>query len=298
MYVGIDSYCYHRFFGEVYSQQRQPAKRMTVEDFIDRAHGLGVDGVSLESCFIPRQDDPGYLTALKQHLDTYHLQRVYAWGHPDGLAGGRRPEALDEMIVGIGYARQIGASVMRIVGSSLMFRFEDHQEQIRRLVVQLRQAVRVAADHGVKLAIENHIDFTAREILQIIEEVDSTYLGVNFDTGNFARLLDDPLKGMELLAKHTLATHIKDLRVNPTAAVDDWFFLSSTPVGAGFIDNLSLARKLKKADYQGFLAMELDFLHPDFNDDEDAAVAASVVELRRIAAVLASEDQVAAQVAR
>ena len=289
MKIGIDSYCYHRFFGEVYSQQREPPRRMVLEDFIDRAHQLGVDGVSLESCFIPRRDDRGYLAEIKARLDGHGFDRVYAWGHPDGLEGGRNPAELADLIRSIPHARLIGAPVMRIVGSSLMFRFEDHQEQIRRLVLQLREAVRIAEDNGVKLAIENHIDFTAKEILQLIEEVDSPWLGVNFDTGNFARLLDDPLKGMELLAKHTLATHIKDLRINPQAAVDDWYFLSTTPVGEGFIDNLRLARLLKRADYQGFLAVEVDFLHPDFGDDEDAAVATSVRELRRIGDLVEQE---------
>ena len=66
------------------------------------------------------------------------------------------------------------------------------------------------------------------------------------------------------------------------AAVDDWYFFSSTPVGDGVVDNQRLAQLLKDADYQGFLAMEIDFLHPDYSD-EDEAVAQSVQELRRIA---------------
>ena len=82
MKVGIDSYCYHRFFGEVYSQQRQPARRMTLEDFIDRAHALGVDGVSLESCFIPKKDDPGYLRSVQQRLDGYGEGQHPAGGQP------------------------------------------------------------------------------------------------------------------------------------------------------------------------------------------------------------------------
>ena len=57
MKVGIDSYCYHRMFGEVYpDQQKPPPRKLTLEQFIDRAKELGVDGVSLESCFIPRFD--------------------------------------------------------------------------------------------------------------------------------------------------------------------------------------------------------------------------------------------------
>ena len=132
------------------------------------------------------------------------------------------------------------------------------------------------------MAVENHIDFTSDEILQLLEAVDSPYLGLNFDTGNFLRLLDDPIKGMEKLAKHTLATHIKDLKINKNAAADDWYFFSTTPVGDGVVDNLKLAQLLKDADYRGFLAMEIDFLHPDY-EDEDAAVEQSVKELRRIA---------------
>ena len=186
------------------------------------------------------------------------------------------------MIDSFDHARKIGARVMRVVGSSLAFRFEDHQEQIRRLVTMFKEAVEVARDHDIKMAVENHIDFTSDEILQLLDEVGSPYLGLNFDTGNFARLLDDPVDGMKKLAKYTLATHIKDLKINPQAKVTDWYFFSTAPVGDGFIDNLQLARLLKRAGYQGFLAMELDFLHPDYNEDEDAAVARSVEVLKQI----------------
>jgi hypothetical protein len=56
MKVGIDSYCYHRLLGDVYPEQQAPSKNWTMEQFIKRAHELGVDGVSLESCFLPRFD--------------------------------------------------------------------------------------------------------------------------------------------------------------------------------------------------------------------------------------------------
>mgnify|MGYP003602405915 CR=1 FL=1 len=50
MKIGIDSYSYHRFFGEWYAGlQEDPGTRMTVLDFLDRAVDLGAEGVSLES---------------------------------------------------------------------------------------------------------------------------------------------------------------------------------------------------------------------------------------------------------
>ena len=282
MKVGIDSYCYHRFFGEVYPHQNQPAKQMTLEDFIKRAKELDVDGVSLESCFVPRFDQE-YLSEIKGMLDEFNFDRVYAWGHPDGLEGGKNEAAYDEMVEHIEYANAIGAEVMRVVGSSLMFRFEDHGPQIEKLSRMFTNAMKVADTYGIKMADENHIDYNADEMLELIHNVNHPNFGINFDTGNFLRVLDDPIQGMEKLAKFTFSTHVKDLKINPQAAVNDWYFFSCTPVGDGLVDNQKLAQLLKDANYEGFLAMEIDTLHPDYNDDEDSAVAQSVKELKKIA---------------
>jgi len=278
----IDSYCYHRFFGEVYPQQPAPPKSMTLEDFLRRAYEFRVDGVSLESCFIPSLDAP-YLTHVRGLLDEYDLERVFAWGHPDGLEGGANRDAYREMIRCFESARLIGAKVMRVVGSSLMFRNQPHGPQIEQLTAMFREAVKVAEEYGIRMAVENHIDFTADEMLGLLREVNSPWLGINFDTGNFLRLLDDPVKGMAKLAPYVYSTHIKDLRPQKGVAADEWYFFSCTPVGDGVVDNDSLVQLLSDAGYEGLLTVEIDFLHPDYNNDEDQAVARSVTELKRLA---------------
>ena len=235
MKVGVDSYCYHRFFGEVYPQQSPAPKRMTQEDFILRARELGVDGVSLESCYI--NPDLGYLAGIKDMLDSFGLDRVWAWGHRDGLEGGTSERALQELISHFRCAHAVGAKVMRVVGSSRKFRHLPHGPQLDGLGRMLREAARAAEDWDIRMAIENHIDFTSDEILSLIERVDTPFLGVNFDTGNFVRLLDDPIKAMGKLAKYCYATHIKDLKIRKDAPVDEWYFFSSTPVGDGIVNN-------------------------------------------------------------
>src|ERR1035437_6088136 len=282
MKVGIDSYCYHRYFGEVYPQQSPPPMPMSLEGFLRRAKELEVDGVSLESCFFPRFDD-GYLAGIKSILDEYGLDRVYAWGHPDGLEGGINQHAYNDMVNSLERARTIGADVMRVVGSSMMFRNQPHEPQLERLTQMFVDAVKIAERCGVRMAVENHIDFTADEMLRLLTAVNAPYLGINFDTGNFVRLLDDPVNGMKKLAKYVYATHIKDLRPQKGVAADEWYFFSSTPVGDGVVDNLELAKLLALSGYQGFLAVEIDFLHPDYGGDEDGAVAKSIQELRKIA---------------
>jgi 3-oxoisoapionate decarboxylase len=282
MKIGIDSYCYHRFFGDVAKGQKPTTVKLSLEWFLKRAKDLKVDGVSLESLFIPRFDS-SYLSEVKGMLDEYKLDRVFAWGHPDGLEGGRSEKAFADMMKSLDYAAAIGAKVMRVCGASLEFRNEPHGPMLEKLERQFSEAVKEAAKRDIRIADENHIDFNSDEMLALIKAVNSPYFGINFDTGNFMRVLDDPIKGMEKLAKYTFATHVKDLKLNRQASVDDWFFFSSTPVGDGLVDNQKLAQLLKNANYQGFLAVEIDFLHPDYNWDEDKAVAKSVKELRRIA---------------
>jgi hypothetical protein len=46
-----------------------------VEDFLDRAHALAVDGVWLESSFIPHYDTD-YLADVKEKLDRYPGPRL------------------------------------------------------------------------------------------------------------------------------------------------------------------------------------------------------------------------------
>ncbi|MCM8527008.1 MAG: sugar phosphate isomerase/epimerase [Lentisphaeraceae bacterium] len=282
MKVGIDSYCFHRLFGEVYPHQYLNGQTMTMNDFLDFSVSANVDGVSLESCFFPSFDS-AYLTDLKGRLDDQKLDRVYAWGHPDGLEGGKNEKEFESMLNHIQHAAAIGADVMRVVGSSLMFRFEDHEPQLKQLAIWFREAQKVADDYGIKLAVENHIDYNSDEIVRLLDDVNNDNFGVNFDSGNFLRVLDDPVKAMEKLAPRVWATHIKDLLPVRGVSVDEWYFFSCVPTGKGLVDNQAIAQLLKDAGYKGSLAVEIDTLHPDYAFQEKTVVAQSVQELKRIA---------------
>jgi sugar phosphate isomerase/epimerase len=278
--VGIDSYSYHRHFGEVYPEPKTHKKIMTTFDFLKRAKELDVDGVSLESCFIEKFDD-SYLNKIKDTLDEYKFDRVWAWGHPDGLEGGKNEEALKDMIKHIDYARAIGAKVMRVVGSSLTFRFDPHEPQLERLTKMFKEAVKVAEDADIKMAVENHFDFDSDEFLSLIQAVDSPNFGLTLDTGNFFRMLDEPVLATQKLGKYVFATHTKDLRITPNTYTNEWYFFSCVPAGEGFVNLKEIARILKDFGYQGMLAYEADYLHPDY-EDEDAVVAQSVKYLKQM----------------
>jgi sugar phosphate isomerase/epimerase len=281
MKIAIDSYCYHRYFGEAYAGLQQPADRtMTVWDFLKRAKKLGVAGVSLESCFLPTHDD--FFRELREALDSHGFERVWAWGHPNGLRSGTDQEAARDLVANLGYARAIGANVMRIVGGSRRTRPASFAQHKRRLGGMLRKLLGPAEDHGVVMAIENHIDLTADEMVDLVRSLDSPWLGVCLDTGNNLRMHEDPLVVAEKLAPLARATHVKDIGVR-RGDPKDFAFWPSVPLGKGLVDIGRVVELLGAAGYKGLLAIEVDFLHPD-HGDEDRAVAASVKYLKGLLA--------------
>jgi sugar phosphate isomerase/epimerase len=281
MKIAIDSYCYHRYFGEVYPGLQQPVDRtMTVWDFLKRARRLGVAGVSLESCFLPSDDD--FLRRLRDALDDYGFERVWAWGHPNGLRSGTDPLAARDLVVHLAHARAIGAGVMRIVGGSRRTRPASFAQHKRRLGGMLKKLLPAAEDNGVVMAMENHIDLTANEMVDLVGSLDSPWLGVCLDTGNNLRLHEDPLVVAAKLAPLARATHVKDIGVR-AGDPKDFAFWPSVPLGKGLVDIGRVVELLREADYKGLLAIEVDFLHPD-HGEEDHAVAASVKYLKGLLA--------------
>jgi sugar phosphate isomerase/epimerase len=210
------------------------------------------------------------------------LERVYAWGHPNGLLGGKSPEAYEDMLQSISQAKAIQADVMRVVGNSGCYRFDEHEKQIGRLSELFSDAVKEAERQGVRLAIENHQDFTLAEMATLLENVDSPFLGLTFDSGNCLRILDDPIKGLQRLANKVYATHIKDIRLQKGMPADMWQFFACVPAGEGVVDLAGIVEILNRAGYQGMATIELDYLHSDFENDEHRVIAQSIKNLRQL----------------
>ncbi|MFD0666907.1 sugar phosphate isomerase/epimerase family protein [Ramlibacter sp. MAHUQ-53] len=282
MIPAIDMYCYHRYFGEVYpGLEEDPGRRFTVDDVLARVQALGLGGVSLESCFFADTGAPA-VAALRRKLDDAGLQRVWAWGHPGGLQSGADPQALADLVRHIGVARDLGARVMRICCGGRRTRPDDWDTHRRQLLPMLREAAQEGERHGVVLAIENHIDLLADELVELLETVASPALGVCLDTANNLRMLEDPVEVARKLAPWARATHVKDVaayRGNPRT----FAFWPSVPLGQGLVDLPTVLGLLHEAGYDGLLALEIDYLHPHHHrapGDDERAIAASIGYLR------------------
>ncbi len=281
MKLGIESYCYHRYFGEWYPDiQQDPGRRMTTWDFLQRAHELGVAGVSLDAHYIEQLDE-AFLSRLRETLDAYGLELVWGWGHLLGLRSGEDREAAKDLVRHLGIARRLGAKVMRICGGGWRTRPDSWTEHREKLVPMLKELIGPAEEHGVVMAMENHLDLTTEQMLEVMTSIDSPWLGVCLDTANNLRLFEDPVAVAAALAPFTRATHIKDIisyRGNPKTP----YFWPSVALGEGAVDIPEVLRLLRQANYTGLLALEIDYLHPKYDGDEDSAVSKSIAYLRSV----------------
>ena len=98
---------------------------------------------------------------------------------------------------------------------------------------RLKRAVPIYEKHRLRLALENHKDWTAEEFLQILKQYANPYFGACLDTGNNIALLDDAMEFIEAIAPFAFSTHIKDMGVAP---YEDGFLLSEVPLGEGYLD--------------------------------------------------------------
>ena len=179
------------------------------------------------------------------------------YGQLSGAAG------LREIVTGLeSHARRlyhVGADVVRTVMLSGR-RYETFGSiaEFRRFAEtsthSLRAAAGVVARHGVRLAVENHKDWRADELLRILNQVGNDHVGVCLDTGNSIALLEDPMEVVEVLAPRAVTTHFKDMALEESK---QGFLLSEVPLGTGVLDLPRVIRVLRAARPEIRLNLEM-----------------------------------------
>ena len=114
---------------------------------------------------------------------------------------------------------------------------------------------------GVHLALENHwgLTTTPKGLLRIAKAIESPWLGVLMDTGNF---LEDPYDKLEMIAPHTTFVQAKTYYGG-----GEWYTLD--------LDYKRIASILSKVNYNGYVSIEFEGKAP-----ADEGVAKSVELLR------------------
>ena len=124
----------------------------------------------------------------------------------------------------------------------------------------LKKVLQVAERYGVSVAIEPHqsITKTTEGLLRVATLVKSSFLRVNYDTGNAFLGGEDPYRGLETVLPLLVHVHAKDLSVQQADAGQGK--LTGTPVGCacgeGVIDWSKVVAVLEAGRFSGVLSVE------------------------------------------
>ena len=163
-------------------------------------------------------------------------------------------------------AKKLGSPWLRCVGGNLFVRDEGHDMTALAdaAVAILREASQAAEAMGMKIAMENHADFTVRELASIKARVNSPAFGFTVDCANLAFDLDDPLRLARIMAPYALTTHFKNYRVlrTPTGLA-----LENCDLAGGEIDLVAIVQTLARCNPQIHLNIEIHSQFAPFNLD-------------------------------
>ena len=221
-------------------------KRLAVADrlsaptrFLEHARNLGVRGIQVG------------LGTLEDHAaDALRDRARDASMYLEGIVALPREQAdLERFEAEIRTASRLGARVVRTVLLSGR-RYETFASiaAFRRFAESSAHALMLAAPvvarHDIRLAVENHKDWRAEELIRVLKQAGNDHIGVCLDTGNSIALLEDPMEVVESLAPIAFTTHFKDMAVEEYR---DGFLLSEVPLGTGILDLPRVIKALRAA---------------------------------------------------
>jgi 3-oxoisoapionate decarboxylase len=276
--IGLDSFSYHRYFGEIGVYEQPTAIRWTTDDFLRRAHELGLDAVALQTIYMP-DFNANTVAELRRKLDKLGLEPTISWGHRPGLEGGTNPAKVADLMRTLPLAKTLGCSLVRFVCGDMLTWAIPVEERLRNLKPIIQDAAAEAKQLGLDLAIENHADLAMRDIVTLVESVGADNFGICFDTVNCVRVGDIFEEAVQIALPHIRMVHIKDLIALPESKGNPAAFWPSAPLGRGQLDLPYLIEQLESVNYAGRLFVEMAYMHPTYTD-EDAAVAESVAYLK------------------
>ena len=267
--IAVSTYSYWHF--------RTP--KYPIEQVIEHAARLGFDGVEI----LHRQmtdESPAYVNGLKQAAFRHGLALPMLSIHQDFISPKpeERQEAVKHTIRCIELAARLGIpsirlnsgrwntiasfdDLMKVKGDEPPIEGYTDEDAFRWCIEGIQACLPAAQREGVLLALENHWGLTTRteNLLRIYKSVNSPWLGINLDTGNFP---GDPYPEIEKLAPHASIVQAKTYYGG-----GEWYTLD--------LDYPRIARTLRAANFKGWVSLEMEG-----KEDPATAVPKSLEVLR------------------
>ncbi len=213
-------------------------------DFLEHCHALGAAGI---------QDRiNGDLPTLRSRAERYGMYIEAILPFPKGGDTAQFERALlNAKTVGATCGRSGALSGRRYETFSSLAEWQQFVSQSK---AGLKAALPLLEKHKFALGLENHKDWTLEEMIPILKENSSEYLGACLDFGNNISLLDEPMTFVQQIAPYAITTHVKDMGVE---GYKDGFLLSEVPLGEGYLDLPRMVAAVKSARPRARFVLEM-----------------------------------------
>lgn len=218
-------------------------KKLSYEDLVRMAADMNIDGLDLTVYWFP-STSAGFLLPLKRlayrmGVEIYSISVRTDMCQPTAEL---QAKEIAEVRKWVDVAATLGAGHIRVFGGAIPKGASADQAAAWCATV-LSEASKYAGEKGVILGLENHggITETADRIVQIVQKVDSPWVGVNLDTGNFRT---NVYSQIEKLIPYSVNVQVKaEINEDGVKKPGDWE---------------RVAGLLAKAGYKGYLALEYE----------------------------------------
>lgn len=228
-------------------------KRMDILGFIDLAHEWGLDGVMINLIQDYNLDpewgslgsnDPEHLKRVREKLEQYHMYAELATKRVDYehlLSVIQVADALGADIIRTYIPITLGSSEERKTGGEGKYdlgkvRLDFDPAVFDEAAVSLKRLIPVLKKYRIRLALENHEYETSDELVKVMEQVNSPWIGLHYDFGNAMMVWEEPVRAAEQMAPYTITTHFKDHIVIPCPDDKYKYVVCGVPAGRGNID--------------------------------------------------------------
>lgn len=268
--LSISSYSYWHFKGE----------KFPIEKVIDEAAKLGVEGIDI----LHRQmngTDAKYINELKRRAYNNGIAFTCLSIHQGFVTPDKKEwqKNIDNTKEWIELSAKMGVPCMRLNSGrwGTTASFDElmknrgiepilpgytEDDGFKWCIEAIQQCIPTAEQHGVVLALENHwgLCSTPEGMLRIKKAIDSPWLGLLMDTGNF---LENPYSKLEKIAPQAVFVQAKTYYGG-----GEWYTLD--------LDYDRIISILNNVNYHGYLSLE-------YEGKEDAATAVpkSIAMLRK-----------------
>ena len=217
---------------------------------------LGFDGIELDA---PRHDPKEVLAAKEATgLKVPGLVGSAHWSQPvSDPSAAVRAKGLEALKKGLHEAKQYGASTILFV-PAVVNKKTSYADAYKRSQEEIRKAIPLAKELGVKIAIENvwnNFLLSPLEMAKYIDEFESDRVGVHFDVGNIV-VYGWPEQWIRTLGKRILKLDIKEFS-RAKADKEGRYKGFDVPLLKGDCDWPAVMKALRDIEYVGWGAAEI-----------------------------------------